>query len=251
MTITKPYKRVARQFTTGGYGDNGAYEMYRDPRFAADGPHYVRAFQVLYSDFSRLVEYIEPADVNHPCYSFRTYELLLRICTEIETNFKAIFEDNGFEVESPNLTDYWKIEKSHMLSDYLVKIPVWKGEASVRKPFADWTTTHSLKWYRAYNDAKHSRHAKFQEANFENVCDAFAGLAALLYSQFTNEDFSATDNVVLGPTDGFESFHGDLLQVKPPLDTPNDLRYEFQCSDIESEESPFQNFDYKNPDDSP
>jgi hypothetical protein len=57
-----------------------------------------------------------------------------------------------------DINDYKKIEESHRLSAFQVKIPIWHGSNDIRTPFASWASGGSLPWYKAYNDTKHDRH---------------------------------------------------------------------------------------------
>ena len=144
MPVTKPYRRISRQFTNGKYG--GQYIEH--PQYAKSPEHYVRAFTLLLKDMKELFDYIEPADENLSCYSYRIHELLLRACIEVEANCKAILTENGY-TKSKNMNmknDYKKINISHRLSSYEVKMPFWHGVSSIRQPFSAWATGRSLPW---------------------------------------------------------------------------------------------------------
>jgi hypothetical protein len=83
----------------------------RHHSYADEPSNYVRAFLLIQKDLQTIFEYIEPSDQNLDAYSFRTYELLLRTCTEIETNLKAILRANTYSPPARNWTiiDYAKI----------------------------------------------------------------------------------------------------------------------------------------------
>lgn len=248
MVIDRPYRRTSRQLIDGSYarGGNGNYVFH--PKFATSPHHYLRAFEVLQKDFLELLDYIEPADQNLLCYSHRTHELLMRSCIEIEANFKAIFRDNGFKPKKPDIKTFKRIEVSHRLSAYKVKLPTWHGEVSERQPFASWAEENEpLRWYQAYNCAKHDRHERFQEANFGSVVDAMCGLAALWAAQFRNEDFLPASRITLENhrTDGFETIAGRYFLVSYPLDWPEDERYKFNWQELREEDNPFRRFDYR------
>ena len=104
--------------------------------------HYVRAYLLLQKDLEELFDYVEPSDQNLNCYSYRTHELLLRACVEVEANCKAILLENGYPKprDDMNRNDYIKIEKSHRLSEYQVRVPTWTGAAGMRTPFSAWGT---------------------------------------------------------------------------------------------------------------
>jgi hypothetical protein len=127
MSINKPYKRTARPFTDARISEGGLENYFLHPEFAIAPQHYVRAFLIMLKDFLNLLDYIEPADKNLPTYSFRIHELLLKVSIEIEANFVAILSENGYEKEGNwTMSDYKKINKSHKLSSYEVKLPVWR-----------------------------------------------------------------------------------------------------------------------------
>jgi hypothetical protein len=186
--------------------------------------HYIRAFLLLQKDLDRLFDFIEPADNNVKTYSYRTHELLLRSCVEVEANCKAILGENGYHRAGDwNVGDYKKIELSHRLSSYRVKLPVWRGTDAVRRPFAAWSTGGALDWYTAYNVTKHDRHSAFEQATVRHVLDAVCGLVALLAAQFWTYDFGPGDTFLAlhGPSDGMESAIGGYFRVAFPDDWPD------------------------------
>jgi hypothetical protein len=166
------------------------------PDFANEPLHYTRAFEIIQKDLLELFDYIEPADKNVSCYSYRIHALHMRACIEVEANFKAILAENGYSTKGNwNMNDYMKLDKTHHLSAYAVKNPIWQGKRHTRKPFASWKKGKSPDWYTAYNDAKHDRHVKFSRANLQNLVDAICGLVALLSSQFYVWHFSPSGAV--------------------------------------------------------
>ena len=217
------------------------------PKFAQSPEHYVRAFLLLLKDLQELFDYVEPADKNLACYSFRIHALLLRTCVEVEANCKAILRENGYSKTGDwNMGDYKKIEKTHFLSPYEVKVPNWTGTSSSRSPFSAWASGGMLPWYQAYNTTKHDRHSQFEEATFEYLIDACCGLLVLLSAQFETNDFSPGNTVLAleGPRDGMESGIGGYFRVRFPSNWPNDLRYEFDWQKLKDEQDPFQTIDY-------
>jgi hypothetical protein len=56
------------------------------------------------------IYYVEPADKNLECYSYRIHALLLRACIELEANCKAILKENGYSKGGNwKIDDYKKI----------------------------------------------------------------------------------------------------------------------------------------------
>lgn len=250
MSIKKPYKRTARPFIAERTREGGLWAYFFHPDFAKSPEHYVRAYLIILKDFINLLDYIEPADNNLPTYSFRIHELLLRVSIEIEANCVAILSENGYE-KSGNWTmaDYKKINKSHKLSSFEVKLPVWKGVQNTRKPFENWQDDGSLPWWDAYNKSKHNRHAEFERATFENLTNAICGLIVILSAQFKNIDFSPEDwgiSMGSGIQDGMESAIGGYFRVKYPADWTEEEKYDFSFSTLEKEDpNPIESYKYE------
>jgi hypothetical protein len=248
MSVNRPYRRTCRQFVDGRYAD----QYITHPKFAQSPEHYIRAFLLLLKDLQELFDYVEPADKNLTCYSYRIHALLLRACVEVEANCKAILKENGYskkkkeKVIDMNMGDYKKIDTTHRLSSYQVKVPYWNGDKNLRFPFSNWSTGGKLAWYEAYNTAKHDRLSGFKEATFDHLLDACCGVLVILSAQFRKEDFSPSDSLWAreGPNDGMESGIGGYFRVKFPDDWPQDLRYDFKWQELKDEPDPFQTIDY-------
>jgi hypothetical protein len=247
MPVAKPYYLTVRPYTDGDYSEGGRSLYVEHPAYAKTPSNYVRAFLLLQKDLQTFFEYVEPSQQNLKTYSFRTFELLLRACTEVEANFKTILRANTYRKRSNlNMTDYFKINSSHFLSQYEIRMPYWSGDERIRKPFAAWDGgTHSLDWYQAYNNAKHDRAGNLSEATLEHVIDAICGLAILLASQYYIYDFTPNNDVLaLDDADEFEGGIGGYLRVKFPDNVPANDRYDFNWSSIEDQVDPFQKFDF-------
>jgi hypothetical protein len=247
MSVNRPYRRTCRQFVDGSYTEGGRWAYIIHPKFAKSPGHYVRAFLLLLKDLQELFDYIEPADSNLSCYSYRIHSLLLRACIEVEANCKAILKENGYtKSRDMSMDDYKKINTTHRLSSYQVKVPYWSGTKDTRAPFAVWATGGTLPWYKAYNTTKHDRHVEFEEATFDHLIDACCGVLVILSAQFETNDFSPGNTLLAleGPNDGMESGIGEYFRVKFPDDWPQDLRYEFDWQQLKDEPDPFQNIDY-------
>jgi hypothetical protein len=261
MSQNKPYHRTYRKIKEGensGYSD-WAYIL--DKEYSNEPEHYTRAFSIIQQDIMKVFEFIEPSGVNNKVYSFRIHELLMRTCIEIEANFKAILRENIYSPvykkgpnkgkarteDSWNINDFKIVNKTHHLDNYSIEIPIWKGDNKIRKPFIDWKNDKPLKWYQSYNNSKHDRINKFQEANFENLMDAFCGLFALLSSQFRTEDFFPGESLMSFGSNGYYkgSFGiGGFLMVNFPKNWSEDELYEFNWSDLGKESVKFQKINY-------
>ncbi len=154
-----------------------------------DFTSYQIAYLILEKDFSDLLEYVYPADVNLKTFSHRTYELLLRCATEFENISKQKLLLDG--VVSPNnIHDYQKLNEYYHLSKTHVEFIQWEFQKSFH-PFEEWKNNgnSSLGWYKSYNAVKHNRKEKFYEANFENVILALSALTLLSYKVFGEKFF--------------------------------------------------------------
>ena len=247
MSISLPYRRTCRQLVDGSYANNGHGGYVTHPRYANDPEHYVRAFLLIQKDLIELFDYVEPADQNLVCYSYRIHELLLRACIEVEANCKAILLENGYKKKGDlRMTDYIKIEQSHRLSEYRVRIPTWTGASATRSPFSTWASGGGLPWYQVYNATKHDRHAEFQNATFGSMLDAVCGCLAILSAQFRDNDFSPQSGALLleGPSDGLDDAIGGFFRVGFPQSWPASERYSFDWQSLRNHPDPFQDFPY-------
>lgn len=215
--------------------------------FANAPEHYIRAFLLIQKDMQDLFAYVEPSEKNLQCHSYRIHELLFRACVEVEASCKAILLENGYPSNNfMKMNDYKKIEMSHKLSSYSVKMPIWHGGERIILPFEKWSTGNSLPWYDVYNNIKHNRYHAFEEATFDQMLNAVSGLVVILSSQFLQESFSPADGrLVLSHANvDFEESIGQFFRVKYPKNWPEEERYSFNWQELKDESDPFQNYPY-------
>lgn len=261
MGVDRPYRRTVRQFVEGEYNGNGrggSWKYIKHPQYAESPEHYIRAFLLIQKDMQEIFDFVEPADANLKCYSFRIHEIFIRACVEVEANCKAILKENGYTKNSDlNMTDYKKIEQSHRLSSYSVRLPIWHGTENERRPFDSWSDPsskkNSLPWYSDYHSIKHDRPAAFEKASFKNMIDAVSGLVVLLSAQFLASDSpervcpmntvrnSVRNNV---SDDDTELAIGDYFRIQFPDDWPVKERYDFDWYQLKNEDDPFQQYPY-------
>ena len=234
MTIQAPYKRTVRPFKVGDYvPPNGLSSYVRTPSYSNDPRPYIRGFRVLQRDIRSLFEFIHPSDNNLGAYSEHIGILLVRTCFEVETNLTAILRENcyGGNPKNWNMRDYRKIEQSHRLSGYEVRLPEWIGEQNTVKPFEKWSSDCGLDWYTAYNDFKHDRVAHLSDAKFKHLVNAWAGLFALLGAQYFLDEFSVEKQTIgfAGALDPGDFWHGigGYLKVKFPTNWQDADKYDF------------------------
>lgn len=251
MGIEKPYRQIYRPIKEGynsGYS-SWAYIKHKD--FADSPSTYTRAFLLLQNEIIDLFNYIEPCDINLTTYSLKIHELIIKICIEIEANFKSIFKANQYgkyeQGGSLNIrNDFYKIEKSHFLSYYTITYPHWIGDKNQFKPFNNWKEHHKLEWYQAYNAIKHDKVKNFEKANLLNLLNAFSALLVVLTSQYGSEDFSPGPDILVADGGG-DTGIGNYLSIEVDDEFPLEKHYDFDWSDYEKDSNfKFQTFNYDN-----
>ncbi len=257
MGFQKPFHRIYRPEVSNAIPGQGTNGYIVDKEYSKNPEHFIRSFMLLQEDILKLFEFIEPSDKNLKTHSFRIHELLMRMCIEVEANFKAILNENIFNpinkkrrlipYDEWGMNQFKVVNKSHHLDAYTVEFPYWIGENRIRKPFESWKTNGSLTWYQAYNRTKHDRHLNFEEANFKNLLDAFSGLFVLLSSQFETNDFG-TGMATLGL--GFNTYFegkfgiGQYLIINFPDDWKEEEKYDFNWIDLNEQKDRFEKFNY-------
>jgi len=258
MSFAKPFHRNYRGIKPGPQSGYSNWAYIEDPEYAKNAEHYVRAFTLILNDLQSIFEYLEPSDECRAAYSYRIHALFMRTCIEVEANFKAILEENTF-TQPPNgrlnMTHYRKVDATHHLSSYEVKLPIWNGTPPSIKPFEPWRSRRgpsnpggiSLPWYQAYNESKHDRQDEFKKANFWNLVEAVAGLLVLISSQFRDQDFNAGPGIRTLSGRGFhemEASTGSLFRIKYPEDWAGDELYDFDWSVLKNQNDRFGKIDF-------
>ena len=255
MALTKPYYRIIRP------GPNASiHEFVTDSRYAPDRISLVRAYLSIEKTLQDIFDYIEPADRNKDVFSHELYALLLRACTEVEANFKSILVANGVSGSDHfNMGNYKKIEESSKLSKYEVTFPFWRkldGSMSSLEmiPFESFQLGNSPEWYVSYNNVKHNRDSKFENASLKNCMNAVAAILVLLYSQFGASCLAIRVGSLGfgGPAlneDGYNdlTFYGDTdFRITPPsmTDWPEEEWYNFDWDSIKGTAEPFEKYPF-------
>lgn len=232
--LEKPYYRIFRP---------GIDEIVLNKCYANDRISLCRALKLIVNDLGNIFEYIEPCNDNLNTYSHRTYELFLRTCTEFEANCKSILKANGYsKTGTLNIQDYYKIDKSSKLSDYKVKLNIWKPNSKIYMPFSDWKDGYSLKWYQDYNKVKHDREENFKYASLENLVQAVTGLICILFSQFGIETLYAYNACAISTKDedGYKFRDDFMFSIKEPDNWIESEKYNISNKNIVS----FEKFDF-------
>jgi hypothetical protein len=261
MSINKPFHRNYRKVKEGSNSGYSSWAYIVDSDYAQRPEHYTRAFSIIQEDIVNLFEFIEPADINGTAYSLRIHSILMRVCIELEANFKAILRENIYNPKiktgpkagqarlehSWTIKDFQIVNKTHHLDEYKVELPFWTGIGKNRQPYKDWKNKDSFSWYKAYNECKHDRLNNFPKANFENLIDAYCGLFVLLSAQFRTESFSPGSIGIGAGAIGYykgEFGIGGFLMVSFPENWSDEEIYDFNWSALAKEDTRFQKIDY-------
>ena len=144
----------------------------------------------LYEYFQDISKYVEPLTANINVFGNKIRELLILTCTEVETNLRAILDENCGKKGSRYTTkDYIKLKKPLRLDDWSVELRDYP-ELGVFSPFKSWQITDptkSLSWYEGYNAVKHHREVEFAQASLRNVINALAAVHVLQAAQWGPE----------------------------------------------------------------
>jgi hypothetical protein len=189
------YPRIWR----GYYPDQDPFMGYNavNPR-KIYGYRYTQSAAAAASLFSYLVEifrHVEPSEKNYQTFGHKMRELLLLACTEIESEWRAVLEENTKKEnwqERYTTADYFRVKEPLRLGEWGVILTDYPQLNSFMT-FETWTQdapTKSLAWYDAYNAVKHHRVSEFSKATLGNLIDAMAALHIMQAAQWGPEVFS-------------------------------------------------------------
>lgn len=249
MPLTKPFFRIARFSESTAYHGDRFLPYVADPRYCQERSSLCRAYQILQKDLERLFEYIEPCDSNKQVYSHRTFELLLRAATELEANCKGILRANDYSSKSSlNMEDYWKINRAAKLCEYKVRLGFWSPEPLTLQPFGEWKESiyKPLKWYQAYNAAKHNRDTAFHQSNLENTVQAVAGLLCILFAQFniySTHPYRSPSWFYIGGEDDMKGMDNSIFDIADPVWDESES-YNFDWNTLKSSSSPYEKYSF-------
>jgi hypothetical protein len=143
-----------------------------------------------------ICEVIYPFGPNLNAYGHDIRNLIILACTELETSWRAILEENGIapingKPTSWSTKDFIKLLDPLKLREYEIFFPDYPWLPPFN-PFKDWdraNPTKSLAWYDAYNQVKHDREKHFEQAKLEYAFMALSACAVMLFAQFGKTAF--------------------------------------------------------------
>ena len=264
MSLNKPFFRIVRP----GAKIN---EYAQDSRYAPNRLSVIKSYISIEKRLRHIFDYIEPNEKNKDVFSLELYTLILRACTEFESNCKDILRANNYNkkldihqqaLNKPNsdfwdMSDYKKLELSSKLSKYKVIYPNWKSGGNYielkLEPFYSFgnkkkKSPPGYNWYNDYNTVKHNREKNFEYANFINCINAVAANLILLYSQFGNSclDFCHPNTICLDTDNDILPNSDTIFSIKAPQnnDWKKDEKYNFDWNILSKSNTPFQIFDF-------
>ena len=238
--LQKPLPRQARPFVGHGlnYGDGNTSYLNHD--FFAPGHHsLVRAGAVLDRDLRRLFDFIEPCQENADCFSHQTFGQLGRAAMEVEALLSLSLDAAGLRPSgNPTMRDYRQLEDQLKLSQYRVRVPVWKQGNYQFRPFESWEPRNAddrkaPPWWNCYNHAKHDRSRNFHEASFEAAVQATAAAVVCLFAQVAGRALEVSAIDPFGSYIDNQGWLGGkrLFELKPPTWLDNE-KYGFDKAQL-------------------
>lgn len=154
-------------------------------------------FNALVRRLLGICEVVQPSGQNLASYGHDIRNLIILACTEVETSWRAVLEENGVTPKrgkpgSWSTDDFVKLLGPLKLGDYEVRFPDYPW-LDPFNPFKDWDSsnpTKSLAWYDAYNAVKHDREKHFAQAKLDYAFAALSACAVMLFAQFGRTAFA-------------------------------------------------------------
>lgn len=143
---------------------------------------------ILSEDLTRLARVTRPDPKTHHVYGSRIRDLLIRACTEVESQMKGVMKANGAKPQMKRFCtlDYVKLLGPMRLDEYAIRLTRYR-DYPVIEPFKGWDPTNStasIAWYDAYNATKHDREQEFHRGTLEHALSAAGALVIMLAAQY-------------------------------------------------------------------
>lgn len=157
-----------------------------------NGNDFENKFWIFYleleQDFLQIEKTIPYDVINKNTFSYKYMGLLLSICSEIDFIFKKFIDFKDDSHEKNNIIDYERFIERYYPNFKNSEITGYKYRfADLKlKPFKNWDSGNSPKWWQVYNKIKHNRiiikdeeHEWYLYANQNNVLKALGALFIL------------------------------------------------------------------------
>ena len=135
----------------------------------------------------RICQTVQPTRKTFGAFGHDIRNLLILACTEAESHWRSVLAANGTKAARLTTHDYVKLRVPMKLDEYAVTFPNYPWLDEIR-PYKGWGSTGSptqdLKWYDAYNAAKHSREDEFERATLGSTFEAVTACVVMMAAQF-------------------------------------------------------------------
>jgi hypothetical protein len=142
---------------------------------------------------SRICQTVHPTAQTFGTFGHDIRNLLILACTEVEAHWRGVLVKNQLIKKSYTTNDYSVLTRVMKLDEYAVAFPQFPWLSDL-KPFDGWGSTgkpsQELKWYSAYNAAKHNREAEFERATLGHVFAAISACAVMMVAQYGDWKYS-------------------------------------------------------------
>ena len=147
----------------------------------------VAAARIVFDELADLIRVVEPTQAQRGTYGHRLRHLLIVACTEVESCWRSVLENNRTtSATSLSTNDYVTLADPMRLREWTLGLTS-STEQLEFSPFQDWHRAHptqTLQWYDAYNATKHGREINLHRARLDHTLDAIAALHIMLTAQF-------------------------------------------------------------------
>ena len=181
-------------------------------------------FIALEEDLEKIARYIEFDEANYDTYSLELAHLLLASSSEVDVVLKALCNMLNPDKDHQNMYDYRTTIMAFIpkLSNEEVTIPRY---GLTLNPLINWSNDKKPDWWDGYNNVKHHRDEKFNEANLKHTLNAVASLGLIVLYFYreelaNEEDKGSTDIDFRDVTKNFHSetslisFNGDYTHKR-------------------------------------
>lgn len=132
--------------------------------------NYFLSIEKSVQEISRFIEF---NTTNFDTYSIEISRILMSATQENDVLLKQICSHFGNNSNKEGGYRSFIPSKYSKLCDIEVEIPRYDLKF---KPFLDWKSGTTPKWWTANNKVKHERHTHFNQSNLENMLQAFCAL---------------------------------------------------------------------------
>ena len=147
-------------------------------------------------DLENISRYIEFLDKNFRTYSIELAHLLFASASEVDVIAKSLCNLIAPAAPRKNINDYRAVITKHLQPLTRERVFISRYGLTL-DPWSSWRHINNKDnpiWWRAYNEVKHERNERFDQANLKNTLNSLAGLLIIVfyfYKERMKEDWPA------------------------------------------------------------